>query len=323
MGDGLPTVSVLVPCYSAERYLRQALDSVAAQTVAPLECIVVDDGSTDRSAWIAAEYEAPFRLIRQVNQGRAAAMNRAIGEAVGDVVMFLDADDYWLPGMIAAQVGTMVETGADMVYAHPVRCDEEGEDLPTRFPDPVPERCLAELMHSNRLNGCGACVRTEVLRKVGGFDGCFWPADDYHLWLRIAVEHRIVKQPEPLGRYRYYCGQASAARLGMTLVELGAKLDLLARHPQVRRQLGAALVKEAVEDRFFATMQRWQAAGQQGAARRLARTYLRHWPWRLRGWRYALVGYLPWRVYARTVAAMGRTGGQSGGIARARSAPRG
>jgi hypothetical protein len=122
------------------------------------------------------------------------------------------------------------------------------------------------LLHSNRLNGCGACVRTDVFRQVGGFDGRFWPADAYHLWLRIAVEHRIADQPGPLGRYRYYSGQASAARLRMALVELGAKLDFLRRHRQVRRQLGRTLIRQAVEDPFFATLQRWHAAGQQRAA---------------------------------------------------------
>lgn len=322
MSEALPSVSVLVPCYDAEPYLRQALDSVAAQTLAPLECIVVDDGSTDASARVAATYGPPFRLIRQANRGRAAAMNRAIAEARGDVIMFLDADDFWLPQMVAAQVRTMVETGAEMVYAQPVRCDENGVDLPTRFPDPVPQRCLPDLLRSNRLNGCGACVRTDVLRKVGGFDGRFWPADDYHLWLRIAVEHRIAHQPEPLGRYRYYSEQASAGRLGMALVELKAKLDFLHRHRAVRRQLGRACIKEAVEDPFFATMQRWQVGGQQRAARRLARTYLRHWPGRFRGWRYAFVCHLPWRVYARTLTSLPQTGEPPQAITAAGSQPR-
>ncbi len=130
MATDSPTVTVIVPCYNAARYLRQALDSIAAQTVRPLECLVVDDGSTDRSAEIAGEYGPPFRLFRQANAGRAAAANYAIARARGDVVMFLDADDFWLPGMIEAQTETIIRTGATMAYCPAVRCDETGQDLP-------------------------------------------------------------------------------------------------------------------------------------------------------------------------------------------------
>ena len=299
MSEPFPTVSVLVPCYNAEPYLRQALDSVAAQTLPPLECIVVDDGSTDASAEIAAEYGPPFRLIRQANQGRAAANNRALAEVRGELVMFLDADDFWLPEMIEAQVQTIVRTGAAMAYCPAIRCDQAGVDLPDQVARPLPENCLPELLRANRLNGCGACVRTDVLRQVGGFDGRFWPGDDYHLWLRIAVNHRIAYQPRPLGRYRYYGGQASAERVRMVLVGLAARLDFLRQHPQVRHKLGEPYIKEAVENPFFRNLQRCCDAGLQRSARRLARAYLRHWPQRLRAWRYALVSHLPWRLFAR------------------------
>ena len=292
-----------MPCYNAEPYLRQALDSVAVQTLPPLECIVVDDGSTDASAEIAAEYEPPFRLIRQANRGRAVANNRALAEVRGELVMFLDADDFRLPEMIEAQVQTIVRTGAAMAYCPAIRCDQAGVDLPDQVARPLPENCLPELLHANRLNGCGACVRTDVLRRVGGFDGRFWPGDDYHLWLRIAVDRRIAFQPRPLGRYRYYGGQASAERVRMALVGLAARLDFLRQHPQVRRELGEAYIKEAVEEAFFRKLEQCCNAGLQRSARRLARTYLRHWPLRLRAWRYPAHCHLPWRLYARTLPA--------------------
>jgi glycosyltransferase involved in cell wall biosynthesis len=299
VSSSLPTASVLVPCYNAEPYLRQALDSVAAQTCAPLECIVVDDGSTDGSGDIAASYGPPFRVIRQANQGRAAAMNRAIEEARGDAVLFLDADDFWLPEMIEAQIGTLASSDAAMVYCRAIRCDERGIDLPERVAEPLSSDCLRELLFSNQLNGCGACVRTEVLRAVGGFDGRFWPADDYHLWLRIAARHRIAFQPQPLGRYRWYPQQASGARVRMQLVALAAKLDFLRSHPEVERRLGDAHIRQAVEEPFFETLRRYCTARVQPAARRLARCYLRHWPTRGRAWWYAAMTHSPWRLFAR------------------------
>ncbi|HEX5852076.1 MAG TPA: glycosyltransferase, partial [Solirubrobacteraceae bacterium] len=87
-----PSVSVIVPVYMGERFLADALDSVAAQTYAPLETIVVDDGSPDRSAEIAAGRPG-VRLIRQKNQGVAAARNAGLAAARGELLAFLDQDD--------------------------------------------------------------------------------------------------------------------------------------------------------------------------------------------------------------------------------------
>jgi hypothetical protein len=191
------------------------------------------------------------------------------------------------------------------VYCPAFRCDEAGNDMPTRVAHPLPERCIRELLAANVMNGCGACVRTSVLREVGGFDQRFWPADDYHLWLRIAAGHRVAFQPEPLGRYRYYRGQASSERIGMLLVALGAKLDFLRTHPQVRRELGRAYLRQVVEEPFVQMLRRCIQTRQQQSARRLARAYVQHWPLRWQAWGLALQANLPWRLFSR-VAGKGR-----------------
>lgn len=96
--------TVVIPCYNAEPFLREALDSVLAQTVPPLEVIVVDDGSTDASAAIAESYGPPVRVIRQENQGESVARNRGMDEAKGEWIAFLDADDVWKPEKMAIQL---------------------------------------------------------------------------------------------------------------------------------------------------------------------------------------------------------------------------
>ena len=103
-----PTISVIVPVYKGERFLADALDSVAAQTYAPLETIVVDDGSPDASAEIAAARPG-VRLVRQSNQGVAAARNAGLAAARGELLAFLDQDDEWLPGKLARQVAHLLE----------------------------------------------------------------------------------------------------------------------------------------------------------------------------------------------------------------------
>jgi glycosyltransferase involved in cell wall biosynthesis len=100
-----PLVSCVVAVYNGERFLAEALDSIFGQTYRPLEVIVVDDGSTDGTAAIAADYGERITLLHQANAGHAAARNRGIEAARGDFVGFLDADDLWHADKLTRQTG--------------------------------------------------------------------------------------------------------------------------------------------------------------------------------------------------------------------------
>ena len=91
--ESTTSVSAIIPAYNAEAYLRDALDSVLAQTHPVTECMVVDDGSVDGTAAVAAEYAPQVRVVQQENSGVAAARNRGASEAACDLLSFLDADD--------------------------------------------------------------------------------------------------------------------------------------------------------------------------------------------------------------------------------------
>lgn len=99
----VPTISVIIPAYNAERYLDQALDSVLCQTFQDFECIVVDDGSTDSTPQIVARRERVVGL-RQDNQGASAARNTGIHASRGEFLTFLDADDLWYPERLKIQL---------------------------------------------------------------------------------------------------------------------------------------------------------------------------------------------------------------------------
>jgi glycosyltransferase involved in cell wall biosynthesis len=102
-------ISCVIPAYNCERYLGEAVDSVLAQTYRPLEIHVVDDGSTDGTAQVAAGYGTKISYLRQKNRGPAAARNAGVSVADGEFVAFLDADDRWHPEKLERQMGRLAE----------------------------------------------------------------------------------------------------------------------------------------------------------------------------------------------------------------------
>lgn len=102
-------ISCIVPVYNGERYLREAIESILAQSYRPIEIIVADDGSTDGTAEIAASYGSRITCLRQSNQGYAAAKNLGLSKAQGDFIAFLDADDLWHPEKLARQMARLCE----------------------------------------------------------------------------------------------------------------------------------------------------------------------------------------------------------------------
>ena len=113
-----PDISVIIPVYNVERYLRQCLDSVCAQTAQNIEIICVDDGSTDSSPDILKEYAAKdsrFVIVRQENAGAGAARNNGLSRAAGRYLSFLDSDDFFEPDMLELSLNKIEEDEADFV----------------------------------------------------------------------------------------------------------------------------------------------------------------------------------------------------------------
>lgn len=156
-------ISALIPCYNAAPYLAEALDSVLSQSRAPDEVIVLDDGSTDDSAAVARGFSAKVRYVRQENQGIGAARNAALALAQGDWVTFLDADDLWAPGAIAARAAVVdSDPTFDFVFG-----------LTEEFLNPAvgPASLVAGRAPPVAARVAGAAlIRKQLFDKVGGFD---------------------------------------------------------------------------------------------------------------------------------------------------------
>jgi len=197
-------VSAVIPTYNYGRFVGRAIDSVLAQTYAPLECIVVDDGSTDDTPRVLAAYGERIRAIRQENRGLSGARNAGIAAARGSYIALLDADDAWKPRKIARQVAT-IEGAPDVGVvgcAYEVT-DEVHAPRAVGLRPSVPElpgrlRRIALRESWVEASGSGALVPRRVLDEVGPFDEGLRAAEDWDMWLRIAARYRIVNLPEVL-----------------------------------------------------------------------------------------------------------------------------
>lgn len=206
-------VSIVMPAYNAGRYLGSAIESVLAQTWPHWELLVVNDASKDDTAEIALRYQQQdtrIRVLQQpVNQGVAAARNRALAEARGEFIAFLDSDDLWLPEKLSLQLDFLRKHNARVVYSGYIRMDENGTETGTVVP---PSRIdYRGLLKGNVIGNLTGMYSAAALGKqqFGKFRH-----EDYVAWLalvRRAGEARGL--PQPLGRYRVYAGSTSGNKL--------------------------------------------------------------------------------------------------------------
>lgn len=167
-------LSVVVPVYNRAHLLPRTIASLLAQTQPAEEILVIDDGSTDGSAAAAEAFGPPVRVIRQHNQGPAAARNRGLDEARGDWVHFFDSDDLALPNLHAEQFRVLQATGADLAYAPWLKCAFTPQAIvPTHQvlqQRGLPRGDLVRALLSNWSVVPICClIRTRLARQVGGF----------------------------------------------------------------------------------------------------------------------------------------------------------
>jgi len=177
MERGGPLVSIIIPAYNAGTFLSEAVQSAVGQGYRPLEVIIVDDGSTDRTAQVATGLGEPVRYVHQTNAGPAAARNRGLGMARGDVIAFLDADDLWADGALEVQIACLAANAqADIA---------QGLTQLFRLTEPEGARRFQPFGEPWHLMSLGAAaVRRAVFDKVGLFDEGMRSAEDLDWFLR-------------------------------------------------------------------------------------------------------------------------------------------
>jgi glycosyltransferase involved in cell wall biosynthesis len=208
-----PYISVLVDTYNHERFIEEALVSVLEQNVADAEreVIVVDDGSTDRTAEIVGKFAPRVRLIQKENGGQASAFNAGIPECTGEIVAFLDGDDWWAPGKLRAVADALaadsavglVGHGITQVFADGRRETELVRDTP-RFRITSRQGAEAFRLRKSFLGTSRMTYRASVLREIGHVpEKLGFQADEY-LFTLAGLFADVLILREPLTFYRLH-----------------------------------------------------------------------------------------------------------------------
>jgi glycosyltransferase involved in cell wall biosynthesis len=206
--EGTPQVSVVVPIYNKEQYLRRAVDSVLAQSFTDFELVLVDDGSTDGSLAVARSYTDPrIRVVCQANGGEGAARNRGIDQARGPMLAFLDGDDAWDPSFLHEMVALARDHPQAGLYCAPyvfvepgnVRVHPKWVDVPKQ--GIVPRYFMSVARGDQVATATSVCVPRAVFESVGGFATDRRGADQ-DMWARIALRFPVAAmRGRPLAMY--------------------------------------------------------------------------------------------------------------------------
>lgn len=208
-----PRISVLIPAYNAAATIGDTLESLRAQTFTNWEAIVIDDGSTDGTARaIAALHDPRIRVFRYPNAGQAESRNRALQWAKGELIAFLDADDWWTPDKLQDQWAALeADPAAAVAYSWTDYVNDRNERLHPGFHSgPSGEVYRALLLNNFIENGSNPLVRRRAVETVGGFRDRFIPAEDWDYWLRLAQKFPFVAVPKAQVRYRVSAVSSSA-----------------------------------------------------------------------------------------------------------------
>ncbi len=226
-----PDIDVLITVYNGDRFISRTIQSVIDQTFSNWRLIVVDDRSTDDTARIVAAYAARdsrISLIEGRHLGIAAAANVGLARVMADYVARLDADDIAAPGRLATQFAFLQSHPGVVAVGSDVRLiDENDKPLRRRRMPESPKTIRETLKTRNCIIHPSTMLRTQVLRKIGGYREKFSNSEDYDLWLRMSAVGDIVNLPQCLTSYRRHPSQITAPdnKRRLTIYSVAAATD--------------------------------------------------------------------------------------------------
>jgi glycosyltransferase involved in cell wall biosynthesis len=207
----MPAVSVIIPTYNSAGYLKDAVDSVLAQTFKDFEVLIIDDGSTDDTEAVMRNYEAPVRYIRQENRGVSEARNRGIEESRGRWVAFLDADDTWYPHKLERQTAALRSSSeARVCYSAFMTVRSDLAPIGLRRSNRQQSALDDLLMRGNVVGSiCTVLAEKSLFEVAGRFDPSLSQCADWDMWVRLAALTEFLYVDEALVTYRQHATNMS------------------------------------------------------------------------------------------------------------------
>jgi len=192
-------ITVVIPTYNRVTFLKDAIDSVLAQTFLDFELIVVDDGSTDDTPKLLSSYNNKVRVITQTNQGPSAARNRGIEAAKSEWIAFLDSDDVWKPDKLKKQVQFITDNPDIKICQTEEVWIRNGKRVNPRKKHEmhsgwIYEKCLPLCI----VSPSSVMIHQDVFEKAGLFDETMLACEDYDLWLRVTPHYPVFLVREQL-----------------------------------------------------------------------------------------------------------------------------
>jgi len=271
-------ISVLLPVRNGEAYLREALESVLAQTHRELELLVVDDGSDDATHAILSSYEDPrLRVIRQEPQGLVPALRRGLADVRGEVLARMDADDVSLPHRLERQLEALAADERLALVGCAVETIDDGGRVTGSWSLPVDDAALRRrLLLRNPFTHGAVVLRRAAVEAAGGYRADYGANEDYDLWRRLAREWRLGAVPDALYRYRVHPAAVTKTRVEDRVSARERLRDELWRDPALLGALhgeeepveARALAREALRRRRLALGVRLAARALRLQARR-------------------------------------------------------
>lgn len=239
MAFNSPLVSVVINCFNGEAYLKEAIDSVYAQTYSNWEIIFWDNCSTDKSADIAKSYGNKVRYFRaEFTTPLGEARNLALKQAQGEFIALLDSDDIWLPEKLSKQIDAIVSTESAVCYSGLIEIDSTGNILREIPAKNNSGYILNELLHHFDIPLSSIVFRTKTLIEQSiNFDTHLVCSEEYNILIRLATKNKFAVVTECLSKWRVHQGSLTSKTISKWAYEREYTLNQIIKdNPGIREK---------------------------------------------------------------------------------------